>query len=126
MNIFVKKSNTVAIPVFCWTDKDQNVEASHVKSDVPEGSESTTLTFTFRRPCYQDSTGILRQALSAGERGGVDVAVFQDLVLRNQLAGWDIKDEEDKEVAVNPMTVNELSPAVARAAVAGYLEKVKI
>lgn len=126
MNVFVKKNNTVDIPVWVWVDKDGNVDASHTKSEIPKNTEYDELKFVFRRPTYQDSTGIIRGAMSANESGNMDVSAFQDAVLRSQLVDWDVKDEEGIAVPVNVGTVNELQPSVARAAVSGYLSKVKI
>jgi hypothetical protein len=126
MDIFVKRNNTIDIPVWAWVDKDDNIDASHVKSEIPKNTEPEPMMFTFRRPTYQDSTGIIREALAAGEAANMDVAAFQDTVLRSQLVDWDIKDEENNPVPVNVSTVNELQPAIARAAVSGYLAKVKI
>ncbi len=123
MNLFVKKTDTINIPVFVWEDSDF-VEASATKSDIPKDKESQSCSFTFRLPSHADSTGILRQALSAG-KDNLDVSVFQDLVLLNRLVSWDIK-ENGEAVPVTAITIGELQPSIARAAVGGYLSKVRI
>jgi hypothetical protein len=125
MNIFVKKTDTVEVLVYVWVDKEGNVDATHIKDEVPKDTEIKEIKFNLRRPSYLDSTGILRQASTSSDRS-LDVAAFQDVVLRNQIDSWDIKDDAGKSVPLNVMTVNELQPTVARAAVNGYLAKVKI
>ena len=126
MNIFIKKTDIVNIPVWTWLDTDDNIEATDVESEVPNGKEAKVLNLKMRRVSYLDSTTILRQAIAAGKNETPDATVFQEMLFRNQLSGWDIVDDNGAPVPVNATTINELSPAIARAATNGYLSKVKI
>lgn len=127
MQMFVKKNSRIDIDVFAWEDERGNVDATHDRAQVPDKvTKMETLIFTFRRPTYQDSTAIMRQAKVSGE-GSMDIADFQDTVLRTLLVDWNLKDEEGQAVSVRSAhAVNSLQPAIARAACAGCLEKVSL
>ena len=125
MQMFVKKNDRIDVEVFVWQDERGNVEATHDKSTVPEKTENVeTTTFTFRRPTYLDSVTIMRQ--SNLREGGMNLADFQDSVLRTLLVDWNLKDDGDKDVSMRSVQVNNLQPAIARAACSGFLEKVNL
>jgi hypothetical protein len=128
MQLFVKKNTRVEVNVYAWEDEQGNVDATHDRATIPEkvAEDSVeTVTFFFRRPSYLDSTAILRQANLRGE-GEIDFAEFQDLVLRTLLVDWNLKDEQGQTVSARGQAVSNLQPAVARAAVAGCLEKINL
>ena len=56
----------------------------------------------------------------------MDVTDLQEAVLRTLLVGWDLKDDNDKPLSVTAGNVNSLAPAIARAAAAGCLSKIKL
>jgi hypothetical protein len=124
MNVFVNKSKRINVEVFVWEQGDV-IGASSDKSNVPESIEDIHVqNFVFRKPNYGDTTGIIRQALETGQEGNTrDLFQFQDVVLRTMLVDWDLKNEEGKPVSIKG-NINQLEPAVAQAAVAGYFNKV--
>lgn len=126
MNMFVKKNTKVDVDVYVWEDEHDNIEATHDKALVPEKIDKVeTVTFVFRRPTYQDSTAILRQANVRNENE-IDFAEFQDVVLRTLLIDWNLKDEQGQPLSVRAQAISNLQPAIARAACAGCLDKVSL
>lgn len=128
MNLIVNRTDTVSVTVYCF-EQDGGIEASHEKSEVPENIEvCQTVVFKFRKPGHADSNAIIRNSSFKvdGDDTNFSPSEFQDQVLRTLLVGWDLKTEEGKAIAVNPMNVGNLLPSVARAAVTGALEKIRI
>lgn len=129
MKLFVDKTDTIEIVIYCW-EQDGEVEASHLKDEVPkEGIDCVEqLCCTFRKPSYQDSNIIIRNSnfKTEGEETTLNISAFQEQILRALLVQWDMKDEDGKRVLVNNVTINNLLPSVARAAVSGVLEKIRI
>lgn len=126
MDFFVKKNTKVEVVVYVWENDDHHIEATHEKASVPEKVEKAeTISFYFRQPTYADSVAILRQAAVHGD-GEVDFAEVQDFVLKTLLADWSIKDDQGQSVSVRAQAINNLQPAIARAAVAGCFQKVSL
>jgi hypothetical protein len=129
MKLLVDRADKIDIVVYCW-EQDGEVEASHLKTEVPQDGILVVekLTCSFRKPSYNDSNIIIRNSnfKTEGEDTSLDVSAFQEQVLRSLLVDWDMKDENSKKVAVSNVSINSLLPSVARAAVAGILEKIKI
>lgn len=127
MKFLVSRSDNVKIKVFCW-EIEGEVEATHVKTEVPKDVETEEIEFTFRKPGYADSNIIIRNSnfKMDGEDTTLNVTSFQDQVLRSLLMDTDMKDEEGQKIVINTLTINNLVPNIARAAVAGVLEKIKI
>ena len=131
MDIFVTKNSEVKVNVFVWTEGD-TVSASNLEEEIPKNVETKVVKFVFRRPTYKDSSRIMRKAkinnVGISEQGSssnlsVDVVGMQDEMLRSQL----VKIIYDgKEVPANSETVDNLEPAVARAAISAVFDKVGI
>ncbi len=124
IRMFVKK-DTIPIPVWVY-EVDGNVEATHDKDDVPDSAETSQVNFIFRKANFADSNKILRQVQSSDPDAPIDVAGFQELVLRELLFDWDLKDDNGGKVAINRSTIDSLEPTVARAAAAGIMTKIRI
>ncbi len=129
MKLLVDKSDTVDVKVYCW-EKDDEVEASHQRSEVSkeDGLVVEEVIFKFRKPNYADSNIIIRNSdLQTGDGEGIklNVTSFQEQILRSLLIDWSIKDDGEK-VILNNVSINNLAPTVARAAVSGVLDKIKI
>ena len=127
MDIFVKKTDTIVIDVYIWkNDNDNDIGASNIETEVPQGKESEIIKFTFKKPDYKDSVKI-QQSIKF-RVGGVDdgpvseglVVDFQDIILRTLL----ISVIQNSEVTDMKNKIDILHPAVARSAVAGILSKV--
>jgi hypothetical protein len=128
LKLLVSKSDNVKIVVYCW-EQNGEVEASHQKGDVPqEVSVVEQVEFSFRKPSYADSNIIIRNSnfTTEGEETSLNVTAFQEQILRSLLVDWDMKDEEGNKVLVNNVNINNLLPSVARASVAGILDKIRI
>ena len=129
MKLLVDRSDNVKVLVYCW-EADGEIEASHLKSDVPKENINVVekVEFSFRKPNYADSNAIIRNSdfKTEGEDTRLDVSAFQNQILRSLLTDWDMKDEDGKKIAVNNATISSLVPTVARAAVSGVLEKIRI
>ena len=127
MKFLVNRTDSVKITIYCW-EEESNIEASHVKSEIPKDVETEEIEFVFRKPGYADSNVIIRNSnfKTEGEDTTMNVTSFQENVLRSLLIDWDLKDDEDQKVSVNSVSINNLVPNVARAAVAGVLEKIRI
>lgn len=127
MQLLVNKTDFVKVKVYCW-EVDGEIEASHLKSEVPKETDSEVVEFSFRKPGYADSNIIIRNSnfKMDGEDTTLNVTSFQENVLRALLVDWDMKDEEGQKIAVNTISINNLVPNVARAAVSGALEKIRI
>lgn len=131
MRLFVKKSDLVSIAVFIY-EKDEQIMATFVKSEVPKKQKFEEVNFTFRRPSYQDSTDITtksRLQIYQGEESSIDassITLFQNLIFRTLISDWDIKDESGKKIPVTEENINSLEPLIARAAISGLLTKIQI
>lgn len=127
LNLLVSKTDNVTVKIYCW-EVDGDIEASHLKSEVPKDADSEVVEFIFRKPGYADSNIIIRNSnlKVEGEDTTVNVTSFQENVLRALLVDWDMKDEEGQKIAVNTVSINNLVPNVARSAVSGVLEKIRI
>ena len=127
MKFLVNKTDNVKVKVYCW-EADGDIEATHIKSEIPKNMETEDLEFVFRKPGYADSNIIIRNSnfKMEGEDTTLNVTSFQENVLRVLLIDWDMKDEEGEKVAVNTVSLNNLVPNIARAAVSGALDKIKI
>lgn len=130
MNLFVSKSDTFNVNIYCYLDEDQEVNATHVENEVPENNKSNLemVTFVFRKPNYQDSNNFLKVSQLQGgrlESAGLDFTVLQETVLKNLLTDWTIKDKDGKKMPLNSTNINTLNPSVARAAFAGVLENIR-
>jgi len=126
--LLVNRTDNVKVMIYCWTENGE-VEASHLRSDVPENIDvCQQVEFTFRKPGYADSNVIIRNSNFKldGEETTLNVTSFQENVLRSLLMDWDMVDEDGKKIPVNNVSINNLLPSVARAAVSGVLEKIKI
>lgn len=128
MRLMVSKSDNIKIKVFCW-EVDGEVEASHQKSDVPQDMDVVEqVEFTFRKPNYADSNIIIRNSnlRADGEDTSLNVTAFTDQILRSLLIDWDMKDDDENKIPVNNVSISNLVPNVARSAVAGALDRIKI
>lgn len=127
MKFLVSKTDNVKVKVYCW-EVDGEIEANHIKSEVPKDKDIEEVEFVFRKPGYADSNIIIRNSnfKMDGDATTLNVTSFQENILRSLLVDWDLKDEEDEKIAVNTISLNNLIPAVARAAVSGVLEKIRI
>lgn len=128
MKLFVDKTDVIVVKVYCWEEGGE-VSASFQKTDVPsEVNVVEQIDFTFRKPNYADSSSIMKNAdlKTEGTETRINVQSFQDLILRSLLIDWSMKDEDGKKVIVNNTNINNLIPSIARAAVSGVLEKVKL
>lgn len=129
MKLIVSKSDTVEIVVYCY-ELDGDVEATHIKIEVPESVNSVEMVnFTFRQPSHSDSTEIFTQCgFKPSDSGNAefDLSALQGSILKILLSGWDIKNENDKKIPFTTGNIDALHPSVARAAVAGCLEKIKL
>lgn len=127
MELFVKKNSKFDVEVYIWEDPNGNVDATHDKTLIPAKANPETLVFTFRRPTYLDSTTIMKQSNVKGTAENMDLANFQEIVLKTLLSDWNLKDEDGNPVPIRGgQAVNNLQPAIARAACAGCLEKVTL
>lgn len=132
MRLLVTKSDTIEVTVYCWENAENAVEASNLKEDVPQDIEvCEKVLFTFRKPGYQDSNVIIRNSsLRPGtgteDNATLNVQAFQEQILRTLLIEWDMKDDDDKHIPMNNISVNNLMPSVARAAVTGVLDKITL
>lgn len=128
MQLLVSRSDNVKVMVYCWEENGE-IEASHLKTDVPQDiTVCEQVEFSFRKPGYADSNVIIRNSnfKIEGEDTTLNVTSFQDQVLRSLLVDWTMKDENEQRIPVNNANINNLVPNVARAAVAGVLEKIRI
>ena len=127
MNMFVKKNAKIDVEVYAWENEQNEMEATHDKSLIPENiTNAETVVFTFRKPNYLDSTNILKKS-KVQQDGELDVANFQDVVLRILLIDWNLKDDNGEPVPIRSgQALNTLEPTVARAACAACLEKINL
>lgn len=129
MKLLVDRTDKIEVVVYCW-EQDGDVEASHLKDEAPkEGIGSVELLrCIFRKPSYQDSNVIIRNSnfKTEGDETTLNITQFQEQILRALLVDWDMKDEDDKKIPVNTATINNLLPSVARAAVSGVLDRIRI
>jgi len=123
MRFLVSKTDLVNVVVYCWESKGI-VEATHLKSEVPKNTDIEEIEFVFRKPGYADSNAIMSKVKN--DEPALNAVVFQDSILRSLLVDWDMTDENDQKISVKESAVNDLVPNIARAAVAGVLEKITI
>lgn len=127
LNLLVSKTDNVTVKVFCWS-ADGDIEATHVKSEVPKDVEMEEVEFIFRKPGYADSNIIIQNSnlKMEGDDTALNAVSFQNNVLRTLLVDWTLKNEEGQKIAVNTMSLNNLVPNVARSAVNSVLDKIRI
>lgn len=124
-NVFVNKKDRVKVQVYVYETLPGQLDATSVKDEVPNASSADELEFLFRRSNYADSQVILGSA-NLGSDNTSDLTKFSDTVLRRLLVGWNISDEDGNPVPFSRAAINDLHPAVARAAIAGALEQISI
>jgi len=125
--MFVKKGNDIVIKVYVYEDEGA-IAATHEEKDIPDGVTPEVVSFTFRKPNYADSNLILRHFQNidpTGTNPNVDAVALQEIVMTNQLYKWDIKDENGNTVSLNKTNIENLEPAIGRAAAFGYIGKIK-
>lgn len=127
LNLLVSKTDNVTVKIYCY-EQDGEIEATHIKSEVPKDVEMEEVEFIFRKPGYADSNMIIQNSnfKMDGEETTLNVTSFQNNVLRSLLIDSSLKDEEGQKIAINTLTINALVPAVARSAVNAILEKIRI
>jgi hypothetical protein len=126
LKFFVENSDIVTVAVHVW-EADGQVEASYQESDIPKEVKADRVEFTFKRPNYADSNAIMQSSgLNVDGTGGINFLIFQNTVLRSLLKGWNLKNEDGDKVPFTNANINNLIPAIARAAVAGVLDKIKM
>ncbi len=127
LNLIVNKTDNVKVKVYCY-EKEGEIEATHLKSEIPKDVEVEEFEFVFRKPGYADSNIIIRNSnlKVEGEESSVSPIDFQENVLRTLLVDWNLKDEEGQKITVNTLSLNHLIPAVARSAVSAIIEKIRI
>ena len=127
MDIFVKRDDNVVVSVFAYEDAN-NVDATHDRTQVPKSvGEVKEIKFTFRKPTHEDSMTITRSAqIRNDEAGSMDVVQFQNQILLNLCVDWDVTDADGRKVPVTRQGKLNLQPAIARAAVAGALEVIRL
>ena len=130
MKLTVSRSDRVTVTVHAY-EIDGNIEATHDKGEIPKGMEDIQeAAFTFRRPGHADSTSIFKECnfkpTAEGKIQSFDVTVLQEAVLRTLLVGWDLMDDDGKKMSLTAGNINSLHPAVARAASAGCLDKIRL
>ena len=125
MDIFVRESDTVNVDVYAWEKDDtKDLTASNDEADIPEGVDAQIIKFSFRRPTYQDSNTILRTASMTGDvSNSPDLMAFQDAIIRALLLEVTV---DDATTDMRQAKINSLHPNIARAAIAGILDKVTI
>jgi len=124
MDIFVRESDTVNVDVYAWNNSETgDIAASNEDADVPKGVEAQIIKCVFRRPTYQDTNGILRTASRAGDLTSPDIMSFQDALIRTLLLSVT---SGDTTTDMRQAKINALHPNIARAAIAGVVQKVTI
>lgn len=123
MNLFVKNTN-FDVEVYVW-EKEDHVEASSEKSDIPKEGEYSVLKFGFKHPSYADSTWIMQQATMRGGEN-LNAVALQDAIFKRLNIDWDIKDKDGNKVKFNLENQNSLQPSVVRAVVDAVLSKIKL
>ncbi len=124
MELFVENKN-IEVVVFVWEDNEEEVEATYDKDDVPKDKEVKEYIFRFKKPNYKDSTAILKSAGIKSDQEGptADLTTFTDQILRSLLV--EIVDGE-KVITPTQNRINQLEPAIARAAIAGVLDIINL
>lgn len=123
MNIFVKSDDHVDVDVFAWESPvKKDIMATETESEVPEDVQAQIIKCVFRRPNYQDSNAILRTASMASDKSP-DLMAFQDAIIRSLLLEVHYGDEVSD---MRQQKISSLHPNIARAAVAGVLNKITI
>lgn len=131
MDLFVKKDSTVDVEIFVY-EKNDNIFAAYDKLEIPSEVEVKSITFIFRKPCYQDTIDIFSKSTNKNiapttERPvTIDANSFNSAILYTLLKDWTIEDESHSKIPVSVANINALQPTVARAAVAGCLQKITI
>jgi len=127
MKLLVNRTDNVKVIVYCW-EAEGEIEATHIKSEVPKNVEAEEVEFIFRKPGYADSNIIIRNSnfKMDGEDTTLNVTSFQDNVLRALLIDSNMKDEDGQKIPINSVTINNLVPAIARSAVSGVLDHVRL
>ena len=127
MNFFVKKDDVIEVKVWAW-ESDGNLSASADKSDVPKSLTAENvheLKFWFKKPSYSDSKIIAQRSQIMTDEAQVDTTNLLDAVLATLLSDWNLQRDNEK-VEVSMAAINDLDPALTRAAVAGALQKIKL
>jgi len=124
--MFVKKNDTVNVSVYVY--ELDGIQATPIKTEIPEsvGDAFKEAVFKFKMANYGESNSILRVAQhGATVESAVNAIDFQMRFLSELLVDWDLEDN-GKKVIVSPTAIGNLHPAIARSAVAGALQLIKI
>jgi len=122
MNFFVKPDDTIAIKIYAHQNGDQ-----FEFFDEPKTSDDEPLSFSFRRPNYQDSTAILSvaQTFVNGEMQ-LNSVILADQVVRQLLVGWSLKDDNGDPIACKYSNVAQANPELMRMVAQKILNVIKI
>ncbi len=129
MKLFISENDNFTVTVFAYEDNGA-IEATTDKSQINKNDikDYKTIKFTFKHASYASSRAITEKSQSIDENGIMrwDAVAFQNNMVMELLAGWDIKDEQGNEVPFTPSNLSDISPSLIRAAVGGALLKIKI
>jgi len=127
MKLLIDKKDIVTVTVYCY-EVNGEIEGTYEKSGVSNTESVETIELEFRKPNYSDSNALIHigKIVAEGEETRVDIPSFQEAILKTLLVKWNLKNEDGEAIPLSPTNINALHPNVARAFVAGALEKIKI
>lgn len=130
MNLFISKKDTVNVKVYSWLDEKNNVNAVSNEDDRPKDKDVVQNVFVFKKPSYADSRKIMEKSSTftgdVKNPVSVDPGEMNDQILKTLLREWDLTDEKNEPVACDARHINDLHPAVARAAVDGIYKHIEL
>lgn len=112
------KSNKHGVRQYKILDEDE-AKALIAKGD----KEIDTLTTKWSVPTWRSNSNILRSSTFYNPTDGsnkIDWSKYQDNLFKNCLKEWDVVDENDQVVPVNPDTVGSLPSVIASALLDKY------
>ncbi len=88
LNVFVDRKKLIEIEVYAYKDEDDKLRSVSDVKEVPEGTEHTTLKFSFREPNHNDSTYLMGSTMTLDDGGVTEFKIIklQDLACRRLLS----------------------------------------
>ena len=125
-DLFVTDKDAFEVSVY-YTREGGRLEiknSSALKDEEKSSGKFKSISVKFTVPTWSQAQEIMRSSTTfANGRPHMDFGVFQVAMMKVLASGWDVKDDEGKEVPYSLERLGSLRPEIGRAIFEGLQEK---